>query len=59
MDGDPQVKEHCFPKVVPQGQLKMAWAKELKWQDVLKATPPTATEGEEKRRMTEAVTKKG
>ena len=25
MDGDPQVKEHCLPKVVPQGQLNMAW----------------------------------
>lgn len=25
MAGDPQVKEHCLPKVVPQGQLNMAW----------------------------------
>lgn len=34
-------------------------AKVLKWQEVLRATPPTATKGEEKRRITEAVMKKG
>lgn len=34
-------------------------AKVLKWQEVRRATPPIATEGEEKSRMTEAVMKKG
>lgn len=31
----------------------------LKWQEVLRATPLTAAEGEEKRRITLAVRKKG
>ncbi|KAA8586681.1 hypothetical protein FQN60_016388, partial [Etheostoma spectabile] len=34
-------------------------AKVLKWQEVLRATLPTATKGEDKRRITEAVMKKG
>lgn len=34
-------------------------AKVLKWQDVLRATPPMATDEEEKRRITDEVRKKG
>lgn len=34
-------------------------AKVLKWQEVLRATPPTATVGEERRRITEDVRKNG
>lgn len=43
----------------PPSDAHPVWEKVLKWQEVLRATPTTATEGEENRRITEVVRKKG